>query len=76
MGTRAAVAGTTPAAGQGGAGRASRHRAQWVAVWVLVALTAAGYSVFALARHHTYRVVFSRDGYLVLHRSGAPQAAG
>src|SRR5215470_935954 len=55
MGTRAAVAGTTPAAGQGGAGRASRHRAQWVAVWVLVALTAAGYSVFALARYHTFQ---------------------
>jgi uncharacterized membrane protein len=55
MGTRAAVAGTTPAAGQGGAGRTSRHRAQWVAVWVLVALTAAGYSVFALARYHTFQ---------------------
>ena len=55
MGTRAAVAGTTPAAGQGGAERASRHRAQWVAVWVLAALTAAGYSVFALARYHTFQ---------------------
>jgi uncharacterized membrane protein len=55
MGTRAAVAGTTPAAGQGGAERAIRHRAQWVAVWVLAALTAAGYSVFALARYHTFQ---------------------
>ncbi|HEY7359984.1 MAG TPA: DUF2079 domain-containing protein, partial [Streptosporangiaceae bacterium] len=55
MGTRAAVAGTTPAAGQGGAERANRHRAQWVAVWVLAALTAAGYSVFALARYQTFQ---------------------
>jgi uncharacterized membrane protein len=30
----------------------------------------------ALLRRSGYRVVFSRDGYLVLHRSGAPQATG
>jgi len=55
MDMRAAVGGATPAAGQGGAERADRHRAQWVAVWVLTALTAVGYSVFALARYHTFK---------------------
>jgi uncharacterized membrane protein len=55
MDMRATVAGIMPAAGQGGAERASGHRAQWAAVWVLVALTAAGYSVFALARYHTFQ---------------------
>ena len=55
MDMRATVAGTTPAAGQGGAERANGHRAQWAAVWMLVALTAAGYSVFALARYHTFQ---------------------
>ena len=55
MDMRATVAGIMPAAGQGGAERANRHRAHWVAVWVLVALTAAGYSVFALARYYTFQ---------------------
>jgi len=55
MDMRAAVGGATPAAGQGAAERADRHRAQWVAVWVLTALTAVGYSVFALARYHTFK---------------------
>ena len=55
MDMRATVAGIMPAAGPGGAERANRHRAQWAAVWVLVALTAAGYSVFALARYYTFQ---------------------
>ena len=55
MDMRATVAGIMPAAGRGGAERANGHRAQWAAVWVLVALTAAGYSVFALARYHTFQ---------------------
>ena len=55
MGIRAAEAGTPPAAGHDGAERAGRHRAQWVAVWLLTALTAVGYSVFALARYHTFQ---------------------
>src|SRR5215471_1325122 len=55
MGIRAAEAGTPPAAGRDGAERAGRHRARWVAVWLLTALTAVGYSVFALARYHTFQ---------------------
>jgi Predicted membrane protein (DUF2079) len=55
MDMRATVAGIMPAAGPGGAERANRHRAQWAAVWALVALTAAGYSVFALARYYTFQ---------------------
>jgi uncharacterized membrane protein len=55
MGIRAPEAGTPPAAGHDGAERAGRHRAQWVAVWLLTVLTAAGYSVFALARYHTFQ---------------------
>ena len=55
MDMRATAAGIMPAAGPGGAERANRHRAQWAAVWVLVALTAAGYSVFALARYYTFQ---------------------
>ena len=55
MDMRATVAGIMPAAGPGGAERANRHRAQWAAVGVLVALTAAGYSVFALARYYTFQ---------------------
>ncbi|HXZ69697.1 MAG TPA: DUF2079 domain-containing protein [Streptosporangiaceae bacterium] len=55
MDMRASVAGITPAPGRGGAERANGHRAQWAAVWVLAALTAAGYSVFALARYHTFQ---------------------
>jgi uncharacterized membrane protein len=54
MGIRAAEAGTPSAAGHGSAERAGRHRAQWAAVWLLTGLTAAAYSVFALARYHTF----------------------
>ena len=46
--------GTPPAAGHGGAERATTHRTHWVAVWALTALTAVGYCVFALARFHTF----------------------
>jgi uncharacterized membrane protein len=49
------MAGAAPAAGHGSAGRAGGHRAHWVAVWLLTALTAAAYSVFALARYYTFR---------------------
>jgi uncharacterized membrane protein len=55
MGIRAAEAGTPPAAGHDGAERAGRHWAHWVAVWLLTALTAVGYSVFALARYYTFQ---------------------
>jgi uncharacterized membrane protein len=55
MDMRATVAGIMPPAGPGGAERANRHRAQWAAVGVLVALTAAGYSAFALARYYTFQ---------------------
>ena len=48
------MAGTTPAAGHGSAERAGRHRAHWAAVWLLTGLTAAAYSVFALARYYTF----------------------
>ena len=48
------MAGTPPAAGHGGAERATRHRTHWVAVGVLTALTAVGYSVFSLARYYTF----------------------
>jgi uncharacterized membrane protein len=54
MGIRAAEAGTPSAAGHGSAERAGRHRAQWAAVWLLTGLTAAAYSVFALARYYTF----------------------
>src|SRR5262249_59069871 len=54
-GIRAAEAGDPPAAGHDGAERAGRARARWVAVWLLTALTAVGYSVFALARYHTFQ---------------------
>ena len=48
------MAGATPAAGQGSAEKAGRHRAHWAAVWLLTGLTAAAYSVFALARYYTF----------------------
>ena len=54
MDMRATMAGATPAAGQGSAERAGRHRAQWAAVWLLTGLTAAAYSLFALARYYTF----------------------
>jgi uncharacterized membrane protein len=54
MDMRATMAGATPAAGHGSAERAGRHRAQWAAVWLLTGLTAAAYSVFALARYYTF----------------------
>ena len=54
MGIRAAEAGTPSAAGNGSAERAGRRRAQWAAVWLLTGLTAAAYSVFALARYYTF----------------------
>ena len=44
-----------PAAGQGGADGESGRRAHWFAVWALVALTAAGYSLFALERYWAFR---------------------
>jgi len=50
----ATMAGTTPAAGHGSAERAGSRRAQWAAVWLLTGLTAAAYSVFALARYYTF----------------------
>jgi len=49
MGARATVAGIPGAAGQDIAEGAGGHRAHWVAVWLLAALTAAAYSMFALA---------------------------
>ena len=49
------MAGATPATGHGSAERAGRHRAHWAAVWLLTGLTAAAYSVFALARYYTFR---------------------
>jgi uncharacterized membrane protein len=55
MDMRATMAGTPPAAGHGGAERATRHRTHWVAVGALTALTAVGYCVFALARFYTFR---------------------
>ena len=48
------MAGATSAAGQGSAERAGRRRAHWAAVWLLTGLTAAAYSVFALARYYTF----------------------
>ena len=54
MDMRATMAGATSAAGQGSAERAGRHRAQWAAVWLLTGLTAAAYSLFALARYYTF----------------------
>jgi uncharacterized membrane protein len=54
MNVRATMAGITPAAGHGSAERAGRHRAHWAAVWLLTVLTAAAYSVFALARYYTF----------------------
>ena len=55
MDMRATVVGIMPTAGPGGAERADGHRAQWAVPWVLVALTAAVYSVFALARYYTFQ---------------------
>jgi len=55
MDTRATAAGATPAAGQGGAERAKEYRTLRAGVWVLVALTAAAYSVFALERYYAFR---------------------
>ena len=55
MDTRATMAGTSPAAGHGGAELPTTHRAHRVAVWVLTALVAVGYCVFALARFYTFR---------------------
>src|SRR5262249_59685693 len=52
---RAAGAGAPPAAGQGGAERAREYRTLRAGVWVLVALTAAAYSVFALERYYAFR---------------------
>ena len=49
------MAGTSPAAGHGGAELPTTHRAHRVAVWVLTALVAVGYCVFALARFYTFR---------------------
>jgi len=54
MDMRATMAGATPAAGHGSAEKAGRHRAHWAAVWLLTGLTAAAYSVFALARYYTF----------------------
>ena len=48
------MAGTPPAIGPGSAGRPSGYRAHQAAVWVLTVLTAAAYSVFALARYYTF----------------------
>jgi uncharacterized membrane protein len=55
MGMRTTVAGIPAAAGQSSAERAGGRRAHQVAVWLLAALTAVAYSVFALARYHTFR---------------------
>jgi uncharacterized membrane protein len=54
MDMRATVAGTTTGDGPGSAERARERRAQWVAVWALVALAAVGYSVFALERYWAF----------------------
>ena len=55
MEMRATVTGDPAATVHDGAGLPSGHQPHHVVVWLLTALTAAGYSVFALARYYTFR---------------------
>ena len=56
MGMRVTVKGALPAVQQGASERASTHRpTHRVAVGVLMAVTAAAYSVFALLRYYTFQ---------------------
>lgn len=54
MEMRATVAGDPAATVQDGAGLPSGHQSHHAVVWLATALTAAGYSVFALARYYTF----------------------
>jgi uncharacterized membrane protein len=55
MEMRATVTGDPAATVQDGAGLPSGHQPHHLVVWLLTGLTAAGYSVFALARYYTFR---------------------